>query len=525
MKPHYIKSGPVPVLRDWRSLPINALTRGEKVCRFIETQLVIPEGEKVGKPVVLEEEQVIFFLAIYDNPHITDTAIKSVARKNGKTGEAAMLVLVHTVGPEAVQNSRIVSGAMSRDQAAEVYNYASKMALLSPSVKNRVKIIPSSKKIIGTLMNVEYQATSADAKTAHGKSPIVAILDEVGQVSGPQSDFIDAITTAQGAWNNPLLIYISTQSATDADFFSVQIDDAILNQPPKTVCHVFAAPEDCDLMDEEAWRMANPALGKYRSYEDMRKQAEKAQRMPSFENTFKNLNLNQRISINSPFVSKSVWQSNGTKPASLKGKKVYGGLDLSAVSDLTGLVLESDEGDVEVFAWLPKEGIIEKSKEDRVPYDVWAREGLLELTPGKSIRYEWVAKKLRYVFEKYDVQQINFDRYAMKFLRPWLEQEGFTEKQMAKFVEMGQGFISMSPALRALEAALLNAELKHGDHPVLTMCMGNCVVESDAAGNRKFTKKKSTGRIDLAVCLAMAEDARSAHKEKDKSGEWSIHFV
>ena len=155
---------------------------------------------------------------------------------------------------------------------------------------------------------------------------------------------------------------------------------------------------------------------------------------------------------------------------------------------------------------------------------MWAKEGYLTLTPGKSIRYEWVARELKRVFDTYDVQQINFDRYNMKFLKPWLEQAGFTPAQMEKFTDFGQGYVSMGPALRSLETSLLAAELKHGMNPILTMCMGNCVVEIDAAGWGKFTKKKSTGRIDLAVCLAMAEDARSAHKDKETK-EWSLHFV
>lgn len=523
-KPHYIKSGPVPILRDWRSLPAKELTRGELVCRFIEKCLVIPEGDKVGQNIVLEVEQQMFFLAIYDNPAVTDTAIKSVARKNAKTAEAAMLVLAHTVGPEAIENSRIISGAMSRDQASEVYNYASKMAMMSEKIRDHVKIVPSKKQIFGTMMNVEYIATSADAKTAHGKSPVLAILDEMGQITGPQSDYVDAITTAQGAYAKPILIYISTQAPTDADFFSVQIDDAVLNQPPKTVCHVFAAPDECDIMDEGAWRMANPALGKYRSIADVRKQAEKASRLPSFEATFRNLILNQRVSMESPFVSRSVWEDNGGTPNSLKGQKVFAGLDLSAVSDLTGLVLVGEFGDVEVDAWLPKEGLREKAKEDRVPYDVWEKHGFLSTTPGRSIEYEYIAHKLRVVFNEYDVQQLNFDRYAMKFLRPWLEKAGFTEKELERFVDFGQGMVSMSPAIRALESSLLQKKLRHGNHPVLTMCIGNCRIEGDAAGNRKFTKKKSRGRIDLAVCLAMAEDARSREMEKPDK-EYRVMFV
>lgn len=517
-----ILSGHIPELRDWRNLPVSELTTGEKVCRFIESTCIVPEGELVGTPVVLDIFQELFYIALFDNPAITDTAILSIARKNTKTATIAFLVIAFLVGPVAKLNSRLISGAMSREQAAEVYNLASKCISLSPKLREHIKQIPSSKILVGLIMNVEYRAISADANTAHGKSPLVAILDEMGQIKGPQSDFVDAITTAQGAYQNPLLVYISTQAATDQDFFSIQIDDAAASKRPKTVCHVYRADEDCDVMDEKQWYKANPALGRIRSLSDMRKQAEKASRIPSFESTFRNLNLNQRVSIDNPFVSPQVWKENGEEPRPLAKKKVYGGLDLSAVSDLTGLVLVGDDGDVECNAWLPREGIVEKSRDDRVPYDVWHKQGLLTLTPGRAIRYDWVAHQLRKVFDDYEVVQINFDRYNMKFLRPELERAGFTEKELEKFKEFGQGFVSMSPALRALEAALLQKSLRHGNHPILTMCAGNAVVELDAAGNRKFTKKKATGRIDLIVCLAMAEDARVAHAREGK--KWSVHF-
>jgi phage terminase large subunit-like protein len=72
------------------------------------------------------------------------------------------------------------------------------------------------------------------------------------------------------------------------------------------------------------------------------------------------------------------------------------------------------------------------------------------------------------------------------------------------FVEFGQGMQSMSPALRDLEQVLLEGELAHGNHPVLTMCVTNTVIAVDDAGNRKPSKRKSTGRIDGMIALAMA---------------------
>ena len=108
------------------------------------------------------------------------------------------------------------------------------------------------------------------------------------------------------------------------------------------------------------------------------------------------------------------------------------------------------------------------------------------------------------MFARCNVQALAFDRYNMRFLRPWLERVGFSEEELERFVEFGQGFVSMSPALRELETQLLSRKMRHGNHPVLTMCAANAVTQMDSSGNRKFVKAKATGRIDGMVALAMA---------------------
>ena len=228
------------------------MTRAERVIAFIEKYCRVPDGAGVGGPLRLAEFQKDFIRDVYDKD--TRRAILSVARKNGKTGLIAGLLLAHLVGPEAKQNAQLVSGAMSRDQAALVFNLAAKMVTLSAELSKLVRIVPSGKRLIGLPMATEYRALAADGRTAHGLSPLLAILDEVGQVRGPQSDFIDAIVTSQGAHANPLLIVISTQAATDADLLSVWIDDA--RADARTVCHLHAAPAGADLLDEGAWRAA-----------------------------------------------------------------------------------------------------------------------------------------------------------------------------------------------------------------------------------------------------------------------------
>jgi phage terminase large subunit-like protein len=507
-----IQCGPIPALRNWRKLPNNKLTRGERVCRFIEEYLVVPEGDLVGKPIRLLPFQEAWILSVYDNPNGTARAYLSIARKNSKTATIACLLLAHIVGPEAYLNSRIVSGARSRKQAAEVFNYASKMVMMSPRLSKVARIVPSSKTIIGLAKNVEYQASSAEAKSAHGGSPILAILDEVGQVKGPVDDFIEAIVTSQGAYGDKAMIFaISTQAATDGDLFSRWLDDAANSRAPRIVSHLYTAPADCDVLDRSAWRAANPALGIFKSETAVRDDAERASRMPTDEASFRWLHLNQRIDASAPFVTPAVWRACDTPVVDdFKGLPVFGGLDLSEVNDLTALVLMAPRDGVwhvKPTFWLPGDSLRERAKADRVPYDVWKGE-FLEATPGPTVDYEFVAAHLRGLFDKLDIRKIAFDRWNWRHLKPWLLAAGFAEEQLdgdnAVFEQFGQGYASMSPALRDLESILLNKKLAHGGHPVLTMCMMNATVRQDPSGNRKLDKQKSRGRIDGAVALAMA---------------------
>lgn len=479
-------------------------TRGEKVCAFLEKYCICPEGDHFGKPMRLEPFQRKFLLEIYDNPYGTHSAYLSIARKNGKTSLIAGILLAHLAGPVAIRNSQIVSGAQSKEQAAVVFELARKMVDLSPTLSKLVRVQPSGKRLVGLARNVLYRALAAEGKTAHGLSPVLAILDEVGQVEGPTDKFVSAITTAQGAYSDPLLIAISTQAPTDADLFSTWLDAQKAAPDPRVVCHVYTAPDDCELSDRKAWAAANPALGVFRSVADVEKQARLAVELPAQEPEFRNLVLNQRVEAAAPFVSKSVWESNGGDPGPLEGARVWGGLDLSSVNDLTALVLETEDGGVHCSFWLPEHGLREKARKDRVPYDLWARDGLLLTTPGKAIEYEHVAEHLRGVFDRCDVQAIGFDRYNMKHLKPWLVKAGFSDDELTRFVEVGQGTASMTPALRQLETKLLNSGLRHGMNPILRMCAANARVVGES-GARKFDKAHARGRIDGMVALAMAE--------------------
>lgn len=487
------------------------MTRGERVIAFIEKYCVVPEGKLVGQPLRLDDFQKRFITEVYDNPRGTRRGILSIARKNGKSGLIAAMVLAHIVGPEARLNAQIVSGARSRDQAALVFNLAWKMVQLSPELAKIVRVVPSGKRLIGLPMNVEYKALAAEGKTAHGLSPVVVILDELGQVRGPQDPFVEALETAQGAYDDGLQLVISTQAPTDADMLSIWIDDAVRNDDPHTVCHVYAADEELDLTDPKGMAAANPALNSFRSEVELKQAAEKAARMPSFENSFRNLYLNQRVNLVSAFVSPGVWKAGNGAPGALDGI-VYGGLDLSATTDLTALVLTCrKDGLLHVHAdfWMPKDMVQEAARRDRAPYDQWVREGFIRTTPGKVIDYAFVARDIGKIAAGLNVAKIAFDRWRMDRMQLALDAAGVVLPLEA----FGQGYVSMSPALDALEADLLKEVVRHGANPVLAMCAANAVAVPDPAGNRKLDKSKATGRIDGLQALAMAEGVEAMAQE------------
>jgi phage terminase large subunit-like protein len=481
------------------------------VITFIHRNLRVPDGPRVGEPLLLEPWQQAELRAIYDNPAGTRRAILSRARKNAKTSTAAALLLAHLCGPPARHkpNSQLVSAAQSRDQAGLIFSAACKMIRLNPDLARIIRITESSKTLRCAELGTSYRALSAEANTAFGLNPAFIVFDELGQVRGPRSQLYEALETATGAQRDALTIIISTQAPNDGDLLSLLIDDARAGHDPRVVLSLHTAPPELDPFAESTIKLANPGWSTIINPKEVLAMANDARRMPAREAQYRNLILNQRIEVNNPFVSLSAWAACGDPPAPLDGMEVYAGLDLSATTDLTALVLigrkAAGRWHVHPHFWLPAEGLLDRAVADRAPYDEWRARGHLQTTPGRVVSYDWVAQYLRRQFAKHNIRKIAFDRWNFKHFKPWLERAGFTEHMIKeRFIEFGQGLQSMSPALRDLEQVILERRLAHGGHPVLTACITGAVIEQDAAGNRKVNRKRSTSRVDGLVALAMA---------------------
>jgi phage terminase large subunit-like protein len=372
----------------------DGLARARRNIRWIETYCCVPEGKDVGKPVKLRPWQRKEIERIYGSP--TRRAIISFGRKNGKTALAAFLLLLHLCGPEAKPNSQLYSAAQSREQASILFNLAAKCVRMSPDLHSVVIIRDTAKELVCAEIGTKYRALSADASTAYGLSPVFTVHDELGQVKGPRSELYEALETASGAHEEPLSVIISTQAPTDADLLSILIDDARKGEDRRVKLSIYESDPELDPFTEKAIRQANPAFGDFQNAKETLAMAEDARRMPSREPEFRNLILNQRVEMNSPFISRTVWQSCGDEVGDWGDADVFAGLDLASTSDLTAFVPIAwidDAWEIKPQFWLPEEGLREKSRTDRVPYDTWASQGFLNTTPGRAVEYEFVAAR------------------------------------------------------------------------------------------------------------------------------------
>lgn len=522
------------------------MTQAEQVVAFIET-LLVPDGAGVGSPMKLRDWQKEFIHSVYD-PRTPDghrairLAVLSMGRKNGKTSLLACLCLAHLCGPVAIMNGQLYSLAYDREQAGILFRLMAAIIRMDEELNTRLNITDSRKKILDPISGSEYQALSAETHGKHGRSASFLVFDELAQF-GAQRELYDTMMTSRGAQAEPLAFVISTQAASDTALLSELIDrgekikNGALPPDPTFTSTLYTAPMDADPWSEETWKLANPALGDFMNTSIVREMANTAKSMPSAEASFRNLILNQRVDAAAGFIPPEVWKACGGEPdlSLFEDRPVYAGLDLSAKNDLTALVLVCADDDgvwhVLPYFWCPKEGIRERSERDRVPYDMWARQGFLKATPGRTIDYAYVAWEIKKLHERVRIDALKFDRWRISDLMRELKDAGVDAYEDGKeesysdtalrMVMHGQGYRDMNPAVETLEDALAEGKMRHGMHPVLTMCASNVRVQQDPSGNRKFDKIKSTGRIDGIVALAMALNG-AGHGEDDDAGGFFV---
>jgi phage terminase large subunit-like protein len=484
--------------------------------------LVVPAGKHVNTPLRLRKFQIDWIRAVYNRLdedtglRVVKQAILSVARRNGKTLLAAIILLAHLAGPFKRPNATIVSAATTRKQAGIVFRFVKDMVRINGFLRKHLKVIDSTKRVVHRIDGSVYEAIAAEAGGQFGMGLDLCVYDELAQAKN--RDLYDALMTSLGSQSEPLMMIISTQAPNDQHLLSELIDyGERVNHgiifDPSFVSHLHTVPMTAKIDDETQWVKANPGIGDYRDKRELRDAVKRAMEMPSQESTVRVYYLNQRVRAEMPYLSRDVYERNASpvdESLFLNGRSVYGGIDLSARTDLTALVLAVEDDDQNIhlwpFAWTPQETVAARTHRDRAPYDAWVREGQLLETPGSTVDYDFVAFELAKIAARMNLVQVNYDRWRIEVLRQALARVGAA----VPLTDFGQGFKDMSPAIEAFEELALAGRVVHGGHPLLRWCFANAVIVKDPAGNRKLDKSKAYGRIDVAVAAVMAVGAMKA---------------
>jgi phage terminase large subunit-like protein len=440
------------------------------------------------------------------------TCLLMLPRKNGKS-ELAAAVALYGLLADGEAGAEVYSAAADKDQAALVFNVAAQMVRNDPELHAMCEIVDSQKRIVYRKTGSFYRAISAEAYSKHGFNASMVIYDELH--AAPNRELYDVLNTSMGARSQPLLFAIST-AGFDRNSILWELyahakrvaENSELD--PSFLPMLFEAPQDADWADEHVWAAANPALGDFRSLDEMRIAAKRAKEIPAQQNTFRRLYLNQWTEQEERWIDLATWDAcNGAVDVE-PGRECYAGLDLASTKDITALVLAFPDGDggldIVPHFWIPGDSLRERSNRDRVPYEQWMKDGFIHVTNGNVCDYDVIREQIRELAEKYDIKEIAYDRWGATHLVTQLQADG------AECVPIGQGFASLSAPTKELDKLITSKALRHGGNPVLRWMAGNVAIEQDAAGNLKPSKKKSREKIDGIVALVMAVDRLTRHE-------------
>ncbi|MDY7038185.1 MAG: terminase TerL endonuclease subunit, partial [Thermodesulfobacteriota bacterium] len=430
--------------------------------------------------------------------------------------------------------AEVYAAAVTKEQANILFRDARLYAEASETLKEM--LIIDKYNIAYPAENSFFRALSSEHRGLDGKRPHIALIDEIHEhpndmvvrkmsagMKGRRQGLQFEITNA--GYDRHSICY-QHHEYTEKILEGTLQDDAWFGlMTGLDVCKKCEAdgktvpqdgcPDCDDWRDESCWEKANPNLPylgtPFKDY--LKRQVEEAKAMPAQENIVKRLNFCIWSESITRWISTDRWNACGTQvdPIELKGRTCYGGLDLSTNTDLTAWVLvflpEEPGGKYEVLCrfFLPEDNMRERVLKDKVPYDVWVRQGHITTTPGDLIDYAFILDQIEQDMSDYRIAELAFDRWGSQKVTTDLQDLGFElEGNEKTLIQFGQGFGSMSAPTKELEKMVIGEEIAHGGNPVLSWMISNVAIKEDPAGNQKPDKGKSTERIDGAVALIMA---------------------
>ncbi|QXE85984.1 hypothetical protein KP003_16715 [Geomonas nitrogeniifigens] len=545
-----------------RGLHYDATAATEDIA-FFEECLCLNGGQFEGVPFILNGWQAFIVGMLFgwkraDGTRRFRVAYIETPKGSGKSPLCAGIGLKGLVA-DGEPRAEIYAAATFRDQAMVLFRDALAFFDQSPELQKRLVASGTG----ANRWNLAYldkgsffRVISSDKKGQSGPRPHMALLDEIHEHR--DGTVIEMLRAGFKFRRQPLSVMI-TNSGHDKTSVCWEYHDmgakvcAGQIENDEFFAYICALDQedlegDRYMTDETLWMKVNPSLkpkGNLNAageldegipgYSYIRGQVTEAMGMPSKMATVKRLCFCQWVEADNPWISSEAWfgaEDKGFSDVDLTGRRCWGGLDLSAVRDLTAfaLLFEPSADDpswrLRVWFWMPGRNLTQKANQDRVPYIAWRDGGHITTLDRATIEYEFVIKDLVQICADCDVQKIAFDRWNIGNFRKELERVGATLPELEEF---GQGFQSMGPAVKQFEV-LLDGQLKHDGNPVLTWCAANAVAVEDPAENKKLDKSRSTGRIDGIVASVMAAGIietveQSGYNDRAARGEDVIRML
>jgi len=459
--------------------------------------------EWAGKPIVLEHWQQFIvgnlFGWVHRETHLRRfrNAFVELPRGSGKSTLAGGLLVLLTFF-DGESGAEGYSVATKKDQARITFQAARQMVLRSQALKEHVTV--SKYNLHQTSTESKLEALGADADTLDGLRPSVAVADEVHK--HPSADLIEVIESGMGTREQPLLFEITTAGDDDASVYAQHhlLSTRVLEGTvplPEWFAFIAAADPDDDWTAEPTWIKANPNWNVSVKPEFLRKECRKALANPAEQPKFRRLYLGQKVDAVEGFFSLHDWNACPPLPdaSELRTRPCWIGLDLSSAIDVTAAVIvwkfSETEIAIEPHFWLPRDNLEDRSRRDRIPYDLFAVQGHLALTEGNVIDRRQVRHDVAALAKQWKATAICND--------PWQAQElvqALQDEDHLKVIPIPQTYALLSQPMKDLQARILQRRVRHNRNPLMTLMVANVIPRIDDKGNVLASKKRSRGRID-----------------------------
>lgn len=432
-----------------------------------------------------------------------------LARKNAKSQLLALIASYMAFLSDEQEECYI--GATNREQSQIVYNEILSQINAVKMLKGKYK--DSYGKITHIKSGSIIQPLSKESrKTGDGKNVSLAILDEFH--AHPTDEIYEVMKSGMVARKQPIICIITTAGQdlsspcyTEYQYVSKVLDPENVIDNEEYFIMICELDEGDDIKDPKNWEKANPIVATYpEGIKALKGDLEIALEVPEKMTPFltKNMNLwvNQK---EGGYMNLAKWNACGVDELpDLRGREVFIGVDLSATLDLTSVSFLVPVGD-ETFAvlghsFMPEGTMFAKTKTDKVPYDLWKRQGWLSTTEGDVVDYRFVQKYIDNMVADYgwEVRAIYYDKWNATQFANEARDLGYAT------VEVIQGMKTLAPATKEFRELVHKSKIIHDKNPLINWAFGNAITKIDHNENFMLDKSKSTQRIDPVASIMTA---------------------